>query len=322
MPNAWANRHDSNGEMTKRLLGRAIAELARRQHGVVARAQLAEIGLGRGAIDQRVARGQLHRIQVGVYAVGHSVLTDEGRWMAAVLAGGLGAVLSHRSAAAHWGIRPSDSRIVEVTSARQRRSRPGLCFYRSYLPLDEVTTHDGIPITTVPRTLFDLAAVVSIHQLRRAVNEAEIRRLWHALSLSHLLERHPRRPGVAAVRTVLATPGTGITRNDFEARFLDLVRGTRLPRPESNVPIEVNGIWIEVDFMWREQRLIVELDGNATHATRSAFESDRARDRALIAAGWRVIRITWRQLCDEPDALARDLRASLTARPVANLRRA
>jgi hypothetical protein len=190
------------------------------------------------------------------------------------------------------------------------------------LPVDEVATHDGIPVTTLPRTLFDLAAVVPLHQLNRAVNEAEIRRLWDPLSLNDLLTRHPRRPGAAAIRTVLATPGAGITRNDLEDRFLDLLSAAGLPQPVTNVPMEMNGIWIEPDCTWRRQRLIVELDGNATHATRSAFESDRARDRALVAGGWRVMRITWRQLLDEPEALTRDLRASLAARPVANLRRA
>jgi hypothetical protein len=125
-----------------------------------------------------------------------------------------------------------------------------------------------------------------------------------------------------AVRAVLTTPGAGITRNDLEDRFLGLLSAARLPRPGTNVPFEVNGIWIEPDCMWREQRLIVELDGRATHATRSAFESDRARDRRLVAAGWRVVRVTWRQLHDEPEAVAQDLRASLAARPVANLRQA
>jgi hypothetical protein len=257
----------------------------------------------------------------GVYAVGHTVLTDEGRLMAAVLAGGPGTVLSHRSAAAHWGIRPPDGR-PEITTPRRRLAQPGLRLRYSLLPPDEVTTHAGVAVTTVPRTLFDLAAVVSPAQLNRAVNEAEIRRLWDPLSLDDLLSRHPRRPGAAAIRAVLATPGAGITRNDLEDGFLGLLEAARLPRPGTNVPIEVNGVWIEPDCMWRAQRLIVELDGNATHATRSAFESDRARDRALIAAGWRVMRITWRQLHDEPETLTRDLRASLTARPVANLRRA
>jgi very-short-patch-repair endonuclease len=238
--------------------------------------------------------------------------------MAAVLAGGPGAVLSHGSAAAHWGIRP-DNPSIQVTSARRRRSRRGLSFYRSYLPQDEVTTHGGIPVTTVPRTLFDLAAVVAPGQLNRAVNEAEIRRLWDSLSLNDLLIRHPRRPGAAALRAVLATPGANITRSELEDRFLELLRRARLPLPETNVSLEVNGVWIEADCIWREQRLIVEVDGHATHATRSAFESDRARDRTLVAAGWRVMRVTWRQVHDEPAALTQDVRASLAARPGANL---
>jgi hypothetical protein len=311
MPNAWTNRHDSNGEMAKRLLGRTIAELASRQHGVVARAQLSEMGLGRGAIDQRVARGQLHVLYSSVYAVGHTSLSDAGRSMAAVLAGGPGAVLSHRAAAAHWEIRPSDARDLEVTTARRRRSRPGLCFYRSYLPLDEVTTQGGIPVTTVPRTLFDLAAVVPSGHLNRAVNEAEIRLLWDPLSLDDLLARHPRRPGAAVVRAVLETPGTCITRSELEDLFIGFLDGEGLPRPATNVPMQLSGAWIEADCVWPEQRLIVELDGHATHATRSAFENDRARDRALVAAGWRVMRITWRQLQDHPEALSRDLRASV-----------
>ena len=305
-----------------RSLDRAVAGLAERQHGVVSRTQLLDAGLGRGAIELRLARGRLHRVHAGVYAVGHPILSAEGRWMAAVLSGGSGAVLSHRSAAAHWGIRPEGSRPAQVTVARILRSRPRLHFHHSSLPDDEVTVREGIPVTTVPRTLFDLAAVIPLRQLNRAVNEAEIRRLWDPLSLNDLLTRHPRRPGAAAIRTVLATPGEGITRNDLEDRFLDLLSAARLPQPGTNVPMEVNGVLIEPDCTWREQRLIVELDGNATHATRSAFESDRARDRALVAAGWRVMRITWRQLHDEPEALTRDVRASLTVRPVANLRRA
>ena len=236
-----------------------------------------------------------------------------------MLVGGGAAVLSHRSAAAHWGIRPSQAREVDVTTARQRRPRAGLRFHRSYLPNDEVTKVDGIPITTIPRTLFDLAAVVSPRQLNRAVNEAEIRRLWGSLSLDDLLIRHPRRSGAAALRAVLATPGANITRSELEDRFLELLRRARLPLPETNVSLEVNGVWIEADCIWPAQRLIVELDGHATHATRSAFESDRARDRALVAAGWRVMRITWRQLHDEPAALTRDVRASLADRPGANL---
>ena len=322
MPNACRDEHHCDGQLDIRSLDRPIADLAARQHGVVTRSQLAAIGLGRGAIQLRLARGRLHPLYRGVYAVGHTVLTNEGGWMAAVLAGGSGAVLSHRSAAAHWGIRPSDARNVEVTSARRRCSRPGLSFYRSYLPLDEVTTHAGIPVTTVPRTLLDLAAVVPPGQLNRAVNEAGIRRLWDPLSLPHLLERHPRRGGAAAIRAVIEHANAGITHSDLEDLFADFLDHWGLPRPRTNVWLHVAGGWIEADCVWQEHRLIVELDSHTYHATRSAFENDRARDRALIAAGWRVMRITWRHLQDEPEALTRDLRASLAARSVANLRRA
>lgn len=321
MPNARAVAHDSDGQMHDRWLDPVVADLARRQHGVVGRAQLDEIGLGRGAIDLRVARRRLHVLYRGVYAVGHLVLTDEGRWMAAVLAGGRRAVLSHRSAAALWGIRPSGLN-AEVTTARMRRSRPGLRFHRSELPDDEVTVHGGIPATTVPRTLFDLAGVIPRRQLERAVNEAEVRRLWDALSLADLLRRHPRRPGAAAIRAVIAAPGGTMMRSELEGLFLELVEAEELPRPAVNLPLQLSGRWIEADCAWRDQRLIVELDGHATHHTREAYESDRARDRVLTAAGWRVIRITWRQLHADRKALAKDLRAALARGPAANLPRA
>jgi hypothetical protein len=288
-----------------------VSELAGRQYGVVARGQLAELGLGPGAIEMRLARGRLHRVYQGVYAVGHSCLMAEGRWMAAVLAAGPGAALSHRAAGARWGIHRPAPAEVEVTSARRVCARPGVRFHRSSLPDDEVTTRDSVPVTTVPRTLFDLAAVISPGQLARAVNEAEIGRLWDPLSLQDLLERHPRRPGADAVRAVIDKPGATITRSELEDRFLGLVDRVGLPRPTTNVSLRLGRRWIEADCLWPDQRLIAELDGHATHATRAAFEDDRARDRALTAAGWRVIRITWRQLHEQPAALARDLRASL-----------
>ena len=189
-------------------------------------------------------------------------------------------------------------------------------FYCSYLPKDEVTTQNGIPVTTVPRTLFDLAGAVSRSQFERAVNEAEIRRLWDALSLADLLERHPRRPGAAAIRGVIGA-GPRITRSDLEDCFTAFRKAASLPPPATNLVLYIGGRWIEADCVWREQRLMVELDSHTYHGTRASFESDRARDRALTAAGWRVVRVTWRQLHDEPDALAEDLRAALTLSPVA-----
>jgi hypothetical protein len=234
--------------------------------------------------------------------------------MAAVLAGGEAAALSHLSAADLWGIRPSEAKGTDVTTSRKLRSRAGLRFRYSSLPADEATIHNGIPVTTVPRTLLDLAGIIPRRQLARALNQAEIRRLWDSLSLADLLRRHPRRPGAAAIRALIGEPGIGITRSELEDLFLDFIDANNLPRPIVNLPLKIDGVWVEADCVWLEQRLVVELDGHAFHGTTLAYEDDRARDRALTAAGWRVMRITWRQLHDEPEAVVRDLRTALSLR--------
>jgi hypothetical protein len=294
----------------------AIARLAERQYGVVARRQLLRLGLTGDAIDNRIRRGRLRRIHRGVYAVGHRVLGQEGHWMAAVLLAGPGAVLSHRSAAALWGIRPTSHSRLEVTVARERRPSAAIQLHYGRLPSDEITTHRGIPVTTVPHTLLDLASAVSPALVERAVNEAEVRRLSDPLSLADLLERHPRRRGAAALRSLVMAGriGEARTRSDFEAAFLAFLDRFGLPRPEVNAALVVPGRTIEPDFLWRAQQVIVELDGYETHGTRAAFESDRARDRALALTEWRRLRVTWRQLEHEPAALAADLRVLLTAR--------
>lgn len=296
---------------------RAVAELAVRQHGVVARRQLGELGLGRRAIDHRVETGRLHVIFRGVYAVGHPGLSPDGHRMAAVLAGGEEAVLSHRSAAVLWGIRASGARAHELAVPAPRRSRPRLIQRRCNLASDEVTDVRGTPVTTVPRTLLDLAVVLGRRELRRALHEAEVRRLWDAVSLSTMVERHAGRRGAGVLRALLAEGeiGTRMTRSELEARFLQLVTDTRLPAPRSNLRLPLGGEAVEVDFAWPEHRLVAELDGHATHATRAGFERDRQRDRALAATGWRVVRITWRQLRDEPDQVIADLATMLGARP-------
>lgn len=294
---------------------RAIARLAGRQHGVVARRQLVALPLGAGAIDHRLRRGRLHPLHRGVYAVGHRALSREGRWMAAVLAGGNGAALSHRSAGALWGILPNARTDAEITVPVTRRRRPGLEQHQSILVADELTAVDGVPVTTAARTLLDLAAVVRPHQLRRAVEEAEVRRLWDRLSVADLLDRHRGRRGTAELSALVADAAVGldVTRSDLEARFLAAVIDAGLPRPRANVPLEVGGRVLEPDFAWPERRVAVELDGHAFHATRASFEDDRARDRALHAAGWRVIRVTARQLLREREAVRADLVRALTA---------
>jgi hypothetical protein len=283
--------------------------LAEQQHGVVARRQLIEAGMGSNAVDNGLRAGRLHRLHPGVYAVGHRLVSREGRGMAAVLACGAGAVLSHRSAAALWRI-ASFSGAVEVTTPRDVRSRGAIRRHCARLPPDEVTAFDGIPVTSVHRTIFDCAGLSSVDRLEAAMREAEYRRLWDRLSLPTLLARHPGHRGNANLRLCLERLGktAGFTRSDLEELFLPLLDRFGLPRPHLNARLQVGGEWIEVDCIWRKRRLAVELDSRSAHETRSAFEADRDRDRRLQTAGWRVVRITWRQLHDEPERIASDLR--------------
>jgi very-short-patch-repair endonuclease len=272
-----------------------IGALAGDQHGVVGRSQLLAAGVGSRAIVHRVESGRLHPLYRGVYAVGHRVLSQRGRWMAATLAAD--GVLSHRSAGALWDIRQWHGRI-DITVPRTRAKRPGLLLHRATLAPDEITVRDGIPVTTPARTLLDLAAVLQRHQLQQAINEAEILRLPGP---HRLTQRSPTKRGTRALRT-LAPPTH--TKRDLEARFHTFLNDRRFPRPQTNVLIEGK----EVDFAWPDRRLIIELDSWEFHRTRAAFEDDRRTDRRLKAAGWTVIRVTWRDL-DDPDALEQELRA-------------
>lgn len=307
------------GKPRPRSIDGEIAALAGRQHGVVARRQIAALGAGPGAIDRRLERGRLHVVHRGVYAVGHRAVSREGRWIAAVFAMGPEAVVSHRSAAALWGIRRTARARIEVTVPGRRASRPTLEVHHGKLAVDEVTTERGIPVTAPNRTLLDLAAVLDARQVERAINEAEFLRVTDPTSLDVLLKRHPRRRGAHALRRILAAQAIGATiiRSELERRFLQFLDEAGLPRPEVNASLQIaTDRWIEADFLWRPQHLIAELDGHASHATVAGFERDRARDRALQAAGWPVIRITWRQLHEEPAAVARDLDRLLKARGV------
>lgn len=233
--------------------------------------------------------------------------------MAAVLAAGPDAVASHRSAAWLWEIRPHRV-AAEITSRRHCRSRSGVIFHRGSPRADEVTYVRRIPTTTAPRTLLDLAAVLAPRQVERAINEAEVRRLTDQLSLHDLAARYPRRRGVGLIRSLLADLhfGRTVTRSELEERFLGFLDRYGFTRPAVNADLAVAGRWVVADFVWRRNRLVVELDGHAFHSTAAAFERDRARDRALNAEGWRVVRVTWRQLHDEPEALAVDLRLLLS----------
>jgi len=286
-----------------------VAALAARQHGVVSVPQLLALGIGHEAVKWRARQGRLHRVHRGVYAVGHARLTLRGRWWAAVLAcGGPGsAVLSHRSAAALWDLLPAPGTPPEVTTLRRSASTPAVRVHRSATLRDgDVTEDDGLPVTTASRTLADLAAVLSPHQLGRVCQRAEHLRLLDAAPLSGRRSRALR-----AALAELAHHDPQVTRSELEERFLALLGAAGLPRPAVNATVA----GLEVDVLWPAHRLVVELDGAATHLTPTAFEEDRRRDAALQAAGYRVVRFTWRRVAREPRAVAAALHA-LLAGPV------
>jgi very-short-patch-repair endonuclease len=290
-----------------------IAELADAQHGIVTRHQLLALGLSRGAIGARVSRGGLHRVHRGVYAVGHRALSVRARWMAATLAGGSGALLSHRSAAALWGLRASEANPIELTAARRLMLGPSVLTHRSVIPAEEATVREGIPVTSPFRTLLDLAAVAPRRVVERTMKEADVLRLTDRVGLPELLERYPRRRGTATVRAILADSqlGSGVTKSELEELFKAFLQEEGLPTPRFNSTVWVGGSHFEPDCVWDEQRVAVELDSRMVHATVAAFEADRAKDRLLQAVGWRIVRVTWRQLHRERAPLAVDLRALL-----------
>ncbi len=286
----------------------AAAEIAGRQHGVIAVEQLHGVGLDKSAISRRLKLGRLHGIHRGVYAVGHRGLSLHGRFMAAVLACGEGAVLSHVSAAVLWELlKPIDGPVhVSVPSTSGRARRPGIHLHRCSslnAPVEPspspsstwqgggrgrrlLTTYRlGIPVTSIDRTLEDLrtSSLLPPHLLRRATRQAELR--------GHRL-RHTE---------------ADRTRSDLEALFLDLVRRYRLPRPEVDVKL---GRWT-VDFLRRSQRLVVETDFWGHHRGSVAFEADHARELDLRSAGYAVLRYSDRQLEEEPTRVANDVSRAL-----------
>jgi hypothetical protein len=209
---------------------------------VVARWQLLAGGVSRHEINRRLQSGRLHVLHRGVYAVGHTAVTRTGRWMAAVLAGGPGAVLSHHAAAALWQLREPPGGPIDVTVERQKRAVKGIRFHRARPPADEVGELDGIPVTSMPRTLLDLAAILDERALERALNEADYLRLTDPLSLPALLTRYPRRKGTPNLRRALERRAAGSTRtrSELEERFLHLLHAHGLPRPRVNVQVRAS----------------------------------------------------------------------------------
>jgi very-short-patch-repair endonuclease len=288
-----------------------IATLATMQYGVVSRAQLLAAGISPGAIATRLNRHQLHQLHRGVYAVGHTALVPLAREMAAVLACGPGAALSHWSAAWLWRLLALASGPIDVTVPRSNRRRPGLHVHRSRsLAPEDTKIHRGIPVTSPARTLLDLAEVASARELERAFDEALTQRLTTRPALVALVERSQGHRGTGKLRALVNRgEEPALTRSEAEERFLAILREAGLPTPEVNTYVARH----LVDFLWRECSLVVEVDGYRFHSSRSAFERDRVRDAELDAAGFRVIRVTWRQLVQEPMAVVARIARALAS---------
>jgi predicted transcriptional regulator of viral defense system/very-short-patch-repair endonuclease len=280
-----------------------IGRLAERQHGVVSLAQLQSCGLSSSGVRQRVAAGRLTRIHRGVYAVGHGRLTMHGHWMAAVLAYGPRAVLSHRSAAGLHGIRPDNRANTDVTlPSPSARRRPGIDVHRSStLHAVDITEIDGIPCTSLARTLLDLADVVNRRGVERAVDQADVLRVFDLRAVQEILSRAAGRRGAGVLQRVLAEyDGPSLTDRELEERFFGICRAAGLSKPEVNSWIQLEDGVVKADFLWRAERLAVETDGWESHGTRRAFENDRRRDRRLRLAGWEPVRFTSRDVEREP----------------------
>lgn len=291
-----------------------VARLAFEQHGVVTFDQLRGAGLGVGAINLRVRNGRLHRLHRGVFAVGHERISQEGRWQAAVLALGEGAVLSHVTAGALWGLRHSNTAVVHVTvpGITGRRRRADIVVHRSLRLRDvDVAALDGIAVTSVSRTLLDLAVMIRPGPLERAVERSLALRLFDLRAVQSTLEANPRHRGAGALARVIEQihDEPRLTRSELEGRMRDLCDASGIDRPEVNVLVE----GAEVDFLWRGPRLIVETDSRKWHETPVAFERDRERDAEFTMLGYRVVRFTHRRLVSDAPAVARTLRALLVS---------
>jgi very-short-patch-repair endonuclease len=295
-----------------------IADVAGGQRTLITRAQLLAMGVGRQSIVRARARSRLHMIHFGVYSlVPRSALPELALEQAALLACGPDAVLSHHSAAALWGLcAPAPrSRPVSVTviGGQAGRTRPGIEVHRAVaIDRRDVRRHRSLAVTSPARTLFDRAPSLGRAQLERELDEALHHRLTSRTAIAEMLDRSPSRPGAARLRELIDPDRhTTFTRAESERRLLALVRKGGLPLPETNVRMDD----IEADAMWRDQRVIVEVDGFATHGTHAAFTSDRRRDARLQILGWQVIRVTWDQLVHEPEAVLVTLATALALRP-------
>lgn len=289
--------------------------LVERQHGVVTRKQLLARGLSPAAVTHRIGTGRLHPVHRGVYAVGRPDLGQHGHWLAAVLAAGRGALLSHLSAAVLWGFHDAvragaSSRInVTVPSARNPRVPDVTVHRRRNLMPDDIAEREQIPVTSVACTLVDLATQLPPSRLEAAVNAADRLNLIDPDALRETVERYRRRLGAPALRRLLDATTFALTDSELERLFLPIAREAGLPQPETGVRLH----GYKLDFVWRELGLVVETDGLRYHRTATQQTRDRRRDQVLTAAGLTVLRFTHAQVAHAPDGVRKTL-ASVAAR--------
>lgn len=306
---------------SKGSLDEQIARLALVQHGVVTLRQLVDLGLTPRAVQHRANAARLHRLYRRTYSlVPQKLLSREGRWMAAVLCCGEDAMLSHRTAALLHEIRFKDRNALDVIIPRRTtRKHAGIQIHTSTtLAASDRTRVRNIPCTSVSRTLLDLSTKVDRRGLERALDQAEVERLLNVNELRDQLARNAHHPGSRLIRGIVEEYylARTLTRSELEEAFFRICRSARVPDPEVNVMIELNDGEepILADFVWLAQRVIVETDGYQTHGTRQAFEHNRRRDQRLTMAGWRVVRITWRQVMSRPDQVRRLVQALVLRR--------
>lgn len=290
-------------------MDQGIGRLADAQHGVVTRRQLLSLGLGAGALEHRLRTRRLVRLHRGVYAVGHRALAPRGHQLAAVLACGPGAVLSHKSAGALWELLVTAQLRIDVTvpgtSRAPRRGRIRLHRARELVE-EDLAEVDGIPVTSPARTLLDLAGTLNRAQLLRAVEQSQRCGRLNLPAIERVIGRHPTRRGAGQLRALLRQyVGPVPVRSELERRFLELATDSGLPTPQVNVKVA----GLEVDVYWPQWRLVVELDGRAFHSDPRSFERDRVRDARLQRARCRVLRVTHLRVSTAAAGVIDDVRA-------------
>ncbi len=288
---------------------REVRRAAAERNGRLKTRELYDLGLSPCAIRTRVRRGLLTREKHGVYAVGDPDAYEHGREAAALAAAGQRAALSHQTAAYIQGMRKHRPSVIAITVVgRKLRSWPGVMVHNvSRLGRRDVTTVKGLNVTSPARTVLDCAAQATQNELESLVDEGRAKHLLTPDDLHNAMARYPRRPGARTLKAILQDEQSGGTRSRAERELRKIIREGNLKEPETNAEVGT----YTVDVLWRQERLIVEFDGFGTHGTRQSFEEDRARDRALTAQGYTILRVTYRQLTQRPQQVLAEIAAAL-----------